>query len=213
MDVGLGLVIVVIVGLGVVALLRHQERAKRARSLRRVGFALTAVVAGLFGLFLIGETLSDPGGLKGIGLVALWAVPLGLLCLLAWFRPAVAAWALVPLVAAMTSLSIWFAADSGAWRAFENRHGPIRAVLLFALALALALWGLRRTAAAGVMLLVIGIVPITLSSIGHDGMVSLGAVSSAPLITGLCYLASAAEARRSTPPRPDAPACQPPTAA
>ncbi|MDA8295366.1 MAG: hypothetical protein M0004_02050 [Actinomycetota bacterium] len=210
MELGVGLVIVVAV-LVVLTLVRHHEYAQRARLFRRIGFALTAVVAGLFGSFLVGETLSDPGGWKAIGLLALWGVPLGVLCLLVWFRPAVAPWALVPLVVAMTSLSIWFAVDPGAWRAFENRNGPVRAVGLFALALALALWGLHRTLAAGVLLVVIGVVPIALSSIGHDGMASLAAASAAPVITGLCYLASAAAQHR--PPRANAPPSAHPKAA
>ncbi len=213
MDLIVGPLIVLIALVGLVVLLRRHGGARFARFLRRVGFALTVLFGGVFGLFLIGDTLSDPGGWKGVGLVALWLIPLSALCLLAWFRPGAARFVFAPLVGAMASISIWFAVAPDAWRAFENRNGPIRAVFLFALALALALWGLRMTLTAGVMLLVLGIVPIAVSSLGHGGMVSLAAASSAPVITGLCYLASTYEARRRTPPAAGAPPSEHPQAA
>jgi hypothetical protein len=31
-------------------------------------------------------------------------------------------------------MSIWFAVNPQAWRSFEDRHGPIRAVITFVLA-------------------------------------------------------------------------------
>jgi len=35
-------------------------------------------------------------------------------------------------------VSVWFALDPEAWRSFEDRHGPIRAVLNFVLVAAIA---------------------------------------------------------------------------
>lgn len=199
MDMFVGLVVVVLVVLGVAYFARHREPTVRARFLRRAGFGLMALFGGFFGLFLVGETLSDPGGWKGVGLVALWAVPLALMCLLAWFRPDTAGWVFAPLVAVVVGLSISFAVDPSGWRSFENQHGPVRAVIVFALAAALALWGLRRTLQAGVLLLVVGMVPMVISSTGHDGMASLAVAGSPPLMAGLLYVASVYVDRRQPP--------------
>lgn len=193
---------VVLVLLAILFLARHRERTARARFLRHAGFGVTALFGSLFGLFLVGETLSDPGGWIGVGLVALWAVPLTLVCVLAWLRPDAAGLLFAPLVAGVIALSAWFAVDSSGWRSFENHHGPVRAVTVFALAVALALWGLRRNTQmrAGAMLLVVGIVPIVLSSVAHDGMASLAAACSAPVITGVLYVAAGLLDRRPSPP-------------
>ena len=183
MDVGMGLIVVVLVVLAVAFFARHREPDLRARFLRRTGFGLMALFGGFFGLFLVGDTLSDPGGWKGVELVALWAVPLAVVCLLAWFRPDAAGWVFTPLVAVMVGLSIWSAADPNGWRSVENHNGPVQAVIVFALATALALWGLRRTLQATVMLLVVGVVPVVISTTGQNGLASLAAASSAPVIT------------------------------
>lgn len=199
MAVGVVLIIVVLVVVVVGYFARHQAPPLRARFLRRVGFAVMVLFGGFFGLFLIGETLSDPGGWKGIGLVALWAVPLAIVCLLAWLRPDAAGWLFAFLTAAVIGLSIWSAVDPTGWRSLENHSGPIRAVAVFTLAAALAVWGLRRTAQAGVMLVVIGVLPVLISSTVHNGMASLAAASSAPVVTGLLYLASVYVDRRQPP--------------
>lgn len=212
MDLGGGLIVVVVVVLAVVYFARHRDDTLRARFLRRAGFGLMVLFGGFFALFLVGESLSDPGGWKGAGLVALWAVPLALVCLLAWFRSGTAGWVFAPLVAVSVGLSIWFAVDPSGWRSFEDHNGPVRTVIVFALAAALALWGLRRTMQAGVLLLLVGVLPIVISSIGHDGMASLAAASSAPVITGLLYVASACLDRRRPPPLADSPSEHPRTA-
>jgi hypothetical protein len=69
------------------------------------------------------------------------------------------------------------------------------------LAAAVALLGLRRTVAAGVLLLILGVVPVVVSSLGSQlGFASLAVVSSAPFVAGVLYLCSAALAGRSAPP-------------
>lgn len=204
MDVGGALVgalvLVVLLVLVVVYFARHREAAFRVRFLRRAGFGLMALFTGVFGLFLVGETLSDPGGWEGVGIVGLSIVPLALLCFLAWFRSKAAGWVFTAMVAAVVAMSVSFAIDPSGWRAFENEHGPVRAVVVFVLAAALALWGLRRTARAAVMLLVVGILPILITGVGRGGFASLAAASFAPVVAGLLYLASAHLDRRHMPP-------------
>jgi hypothetical protein len=160
-----------------------------------------------FGLFIVGETVMDPGGWLAAGLIAAWAVPLLALAAIAWYRPS---WA--PAV---------HRADCGrgrrqrvvrggarAWRSFEDAHGPVRTIASFALAAPVALLGWKRPAAAGVLLLgVIGVVPVVLSAIGLGARglgvasTSLGVVSSPVVITGMLYLLAAAVSRHAAPPQ------------
>jgi hypothetical protein len=193
-------VVVVIVILAVVLLVRQPDPLKRARVLKRAGFGVTAFFTAFFGLFVVGETFTDPGGWRALGLVAAWAAPLAVLVALALYRPDWATRLLAVLTAAVVGVSIWFAVSPEAWRAFEDRNGPIRAIISFVLAAAVALLGLKRTGVAGLMLLVLGVVPVVSSLGSHLGSASLTVVSSAPFITGVLYLWSAALAGRSAPP-------------
>lgn len=193
------LVLSVVTALVAVGFKRHPEPAERARFLRRLGFDVMAVCSTFAGLFIVGETLSDPGGWEGVGLLALWVVPLVAVAAVGWFLPAVAAKLFPALVAVVVGLSVWFAIDPDAWRSFEDGNGPVRAIATFALASALGLYGLRRTGAAGVMLLVVGLVPVALGSFGGGGMSSLAAASTAPVLTGVLYVWST---RSNPPPAP-----------
>jgi len=194
-------ILVVIVAVAVALVVRQQDPVQRARILRRAGVGVEAFVTELFGLFVAGETVTDPGGGKGVGLVAAWALPLVGLAAVAWYRPDWAARLFAVLVAAVIGVSVWFAVDPAGWRVFEDRHGPIRAIISFVLAAAVALLGVKRTAVAGVLLLVLGVVPVMVSSLGSQlGFASLAVVSSAPVIAGVLYLWSAVLAGRSVPP-------------
>ncbi|MDA8080397.1 MAG: hypothetical protein M0Z96_02110 [Actinomycetota bacterium] len=171
---------------------RHRDSLGRARFLRQVGFAVTAVFGGFFGLLLAGETISDPGGLESVGLIAAWAIPLTVLLLLTWRRQIWAGRVLFFLVCLYVAINLWFRADSSSWRALENNVGPVRAIYLFVLGTALAAYGLRRTLPAGLMLLVAGIAPTALAYQSRPGFSSLALAGAAPLITGALYLTSAA---------------------
>jgi hypothetical protein len=194
-------IIVIIVILAVVFLARQSDPQKRARILKRAGFGVMAFITAFFGLFAVGETFTDPGGWVALGLVVAWAVPLAALAGVAWYRPDGATRLFAVLIAAVIGASVWFAVDPQGWRAFEDRHGPIRAILTFVLAAAVAVLGVQRTAVAGLLLLVVGVVPVVVSSLGSQlGLASLAVVSSAPLIAGVLYLWSAALAGHSAPP-------------
>jgi hypothetical protein len=180
---------------------RQPDPAKRAVLLRRAGFGLMALSTFFFGAFVIGDTFTDPGGWKAAGLVAAWAVPLAGLAALSWFRPGWAVYALAVLSAAVIGASIWFAVSPEAWRSFEDRHGPIRAVLIFVLMAAIAVLGLKRTSVAGILLLAVGVIPVMVSSLGSFlGFASLSVVSAAPVIAGILYLVSAHMAEPPAPP-------------
>lgn len=129
-------------------------------------------------------------------------VPLAGLTALSRFRPGWATYVFAVLTAAVIGVSIWFALDPQAWRSFENQHGPIRAVITFILAAAMAVLGLKRTAVGGVLLLAVGLIPVAVSSLGNFlGFASLSIVSAVPAIAGILYLISAQLAgRQSAPP-------------
>ena len=157
-----------------------------ARFLKWAGFTVMALSTLIAGIFIVGETFSDPGGWKAAGLVAAWAVPLAVLAALAWYRPGWAGPVFAVLTAVVIGVSIWFAVS-------PRGKGPTDAILTFALAAAIAVLGLKRTGVAGVLLLITGIVPFAVSSLvrGHGGFGSLAAVSFAPIVAGTLYLLSA----------------------
>ena len=191
-------VVVIVVLAGVVGALlaaayrRHPDARGRARALRRIvlGFMGVFVVGGAF--FIAGETFADPGGWKGAGLVALWLVPAVALSLWAWFRPDPAGDALEVLVVLTVGLAVWYALDAGSWRSFENAHGPIRAVALFALAAPLTLLGYHRPKRGGILLLGASVLPVVLAGLasGGLGMTSLGAIAGPAFVAGVLDLVS-----------------------
>ena len=207
------LIVGVLVTIAVYFFARRGNPVRRARILRRTGFTLMVLNVAFFGTFLTGDTLSDPGGWKAIGLIAIWLIPLVALGLLAWFYPDRTGWLLAAVVAAVVGLSIWFAIDPAAWRAVENRNGPIRAVIVFVVSATLALWGLRRTMQAGVLLVIVGFLPILLSSFGRGGMASLAVAGTVPFLTGVLYVAAGYLDRRQPPPAEVVPPQNPKVAA
>jgi hypothetical protein len=177
--------------MGIVSL-RQPDRLFRARALVWTAAAIMAAFTVLAGMFISGYALADPGGTEGLMLIVSWALPMAALAVLAWLRPAWAAPALTVLTALLIAAGIWFAVDSASWRAFENANGPVRAVAVLILAFPAAVLGLKRTPAAGWLLLGLGVGPIAFSALGSlAGVVALSAISVVPLITGLLYLMAA----------------------
>ena len=162
-----------------------------SKGLRRVGLGFACLFGCFAWLFIAGEAMSDPGGLVGVRLVALWTVPLGGLVVFAWYRPGPATAVLEFLTAAVVVLAVWFALDPGGWRSFENGHGPVRAIGVFVLMLPLALLGWRRPRIAGWMLVIVGLVPVLAVSVaGGGGINSTMAVGTPAAIDGIIYLLS-----------------------
>lgn len=182
--------ILVAIVLVVVSYLRHRDAESRAGSLRRSGLGLMLVYVAFGSLFIIGETFNDPGGWAAVGWVALWLVPMASTSLFAWFRCDRAEPILIALTGVIVAVSVWYAIDSHAWRVFENNHGPVRGVAIFALGAALAAFGYRRPRRGGILLLVAGAIPIFVSTLasGGFGMSSLGALAAPAIITGVLYL-------------------------
>lgn len=167
-----------------------------ASFLKWAGFAVMALSTCTAAIFIIGETFTDPGGWNAAGLVAAWAVPLVVLAALAWFRPGWAVPVCAVLTGALIGAAIWFVVS-------PRGKGPTDAILTFATAAVIAVLGLKRTGAAGVLLLIVGAAPFAIFSLGTGHSTSLAAVSVAPIISGILYLLSATiKGARAAPPAP-----------
>ncbi len=159
-----------------------------------VGVALAYVVVG--GMFIVGETFTDPGGWDAVGLVAVWLVPLLGLGWLALWRPHVAAASLAAITGAVVVVSIAAAVLGHRWSAFEDHHGPVRAIVVFALCGVLAAFGYRRPTAGGILLLIGSVVPAVLSAVTRGpGTAALPIVALPGVVVGVLYLLSARRAR------------------
>lgn len=203
---------IVLVGIAVViVMLRQPDRGLRARGIARVAASSMGVFAIVFGTFVAGETFMVAGRASAPWLVLAWLAPMILLSAFAWVRPAWATPVLVVLTAVIALAAAWFVLAPNAWRAFENDIGPIRALAMFALGVALVTLGLRVPGVAGWMLLALGIVPVAVSSFGSlADSSSLAVVSFMPVITGLLFVASDRMSRHAV--RESAPAGQVPRA-
>ena len=138
--------------------------------LQIVALSLMGAIGLFMGMFIIGETLTDPGGWRGIGLVALWLVPLVVVAAFAWLRPRWAQWLLGTLTAVVVGLLVWSAVAPQTWRDFENNNGPILAIAVFALAIPLTVLGWHRPLPAGSMLLLLGLTaPLALVFVAATG--------------------------------------------
>ena len=209
---GFALLVPIVIGLALAGVVigyfvRHPDPGRRARFLQLTGFWLVAGVTGFFGLFVVGETASDPGGWTAVWLIAACVVPLAVCCLLAWRRPDAGTWLLAVLTAALLAVDVWVAISPGALRDFEDRTGPVQAVAIFAVAAAVAVLGLRRTRVAGIMLVLLGAGAWVSGIGGVGGGAALAIVGGPLLLGGVLYLVSAAVAERSRPvgPPPDRP--------
>jgi hypothetical protein len=195
------LVALAIAGAVVLVLARLRSTADRARFLRRAGLVLMAMFTVVGAVWIAAEAFADPGGWRAAGLVAMWLVPLVVLLAISWYRVTWATVLLGALTAGVVGLSVWFAVDPEAWRAFESNNGPVRAISSFVLAAPIALLGWRRPLPAGVLLVVLGVVPVALSAAGtFSGLGSLAVVSLPPVLTGILYLLAETVARRVSAP-------------
>ncbi|MFI7063634.1 hypothetical protein ACIBL3_21800 [Kribbella sp. NPDC050124] len=110
---------------------------------------------GLFGaLFVAGETFDDPGGGAAVVLTASWLIPLTGLSVFALLRPGPAG----AVLTAVTAMTAGFTlADSAVGLIPRDDRGPVAAIAVFALGVALAFLGLHRATLAGVLMIIAGL--------------------------------------------------------
>jgi hypothetical protein len=128
-----------------------------------VAFTLMALFGLLGAAFVIGEVFTDPGGWTAVWLSALWVVPLVGLSVLALFRPEAAARVFVPLTGAVALFTLL---DSLVGIIPRDDWGPVAAIVVFALGVALAFLGLRHALLAGTLMVVAAVTQLVATMAG-----------------------------------------------
>lgn len=161
--------------------------------LKNLGFWLTALAMALAFVFVVGETLDDPGGWAAVGYIAAWAAPLAVLVWLAVRRPGWADPLLLGALVLPVGLALWSAAHVESWRDFQDDVGPVGAVLVMVLGLALAVLGRDpdHTRRAGWAMAGLALAPPAIMAVSAGmAMMSTVVVSVPVLVTGVLYLAA-----------------------
>lgn len=137
--------------------------------LRNVAFGWLAFVGLVGGLFVIGETFDDPGGWAAAGLVALWLVPFAALAVLALVSVDRAE----PVFLVCTlAVALFTIADSVFGVVPRDSWGPVAAIVVFILGVAVAFLGLHRATLGGALLLILAgaqLVAALAEGIGEEG--------------------------------------------
>lgn len=181
----------------------HRDDTQRAA--RGAALVLAGTYAVFFAMFAVGEAFADPGGWVAAGGTAAWLVPMVILAMAAWYRPGWAGGALRVLLLGLVAIYVWSGATPEAWTAFEAEHGPVRALVGFGLAGPMAVLGWKRPREAGVMLLVLPLLPTALAllnvarGLGAQGW-PIALVTVPAAIIGLLYLLAEVRGRVHHPP-------------
>lgn len=134
-----------------------------AKVLKYAAFTLLVFFGVVGGLFIAGYAFEDLSTWAAIGSTAAWMVPILVLVAVArWWRdwaPAVFV-TLTALVAGLTIL------DSAFGFVDRDAVGPVAAIGVFSLGVALAFLGLYRTALAGLLLVVLGGAQLAATALG-----------------------------------------------
>ncbi len=169
--------------------------------LRNTGFVLIVLFGVVGALMVAGYAFQDLSLWAAIGSTAAWLVPMVVLSVVAMRSERVAPPTFVVLTVVVGALTIL--ASSFGWVGRDGR-GPVAAIGIFALAVALGFLGLRRTALAGVLLVVLGLAQLAaavveLANAGAEGpgpglshilSSSSGVVVLPVVLVGLLYLAA-----------------------
>lgn len=131
--------------------------------LKYVAFTLMALFALLGGAFVLGETFTDPGGWTAVWVSALWVVPVLVLSMWALLRPETAGTVFVWVTA---TVALFTLADSLFDIIPRDDWGPVAAIVVFALGVALAFLGLRRALLAGTLMMTAGVTQLVATVAG-----------------------------------------------
>ena len=134
-----------------------------ATILRRTAFTFMMAFGLLGTLFAAGYALDDPGGLTGLGMTAAWVLPMLVLAGLALLRPETGG----PVLTFATVLVLGFTVvDSLAGIVPRDDVGPVAAITVLALTVALAALGLHRAKLAGVLMVTVALVQLGATVLG-----------------------------------------------
>jgi hypothetical protein len=169
--------------------------ANGGKAFRYTAFGMTVLIGVLGGMFIVGETLTDPGDSTGALVSALWVLPTAVLAVYALIRPK-------PAVTVLTAVAFAVAAfviiDQLLDVVPRDEVGPVGAIAVFAVGVALGFLGLHRPARAGGLLLLVGaanVAGVFARMLESDGAVvrhafggSSGAAAILVLVLGLLFL-------------------------
>jgi hypothetical protein len=187
-------------------LVRYRDAAARTSGFRRAGLWWTVAFGIFASLFVAGETVDDPGGWEAVGLIVAWAVPMVVLSVLALWRPRVALQVLAAAILVGLVLAGW-----GSIGHASGREGPVGPIALFAASVAVGLLGRHLLLPAGLLLLVVGVLPGVFEVLGssapwrHALTGSTGAATLPALVPAVLYLCGAWFERRAAPPPTSSP--------
>ena len=160
-----------------------------------VGFAIAGGFVALAVVIVVGSALADPGGWTGFGVAAATLVPVLLLSSWSLLRPGQAAAALAVVALAPVGFGVWTLLDYDASWSWENDNGPLGLILTLAVAGPAVVLGLVRPRPAGVLLLVVSILPGVLAVVGAGFAgsslfepFSVALVTAPIVVGGLLYL-------------------------
>ena len=114
----------------------------------------------LAGLFIVGETLDDPGGSQAVWLIASWLIPLVIGVVFAWRNPASTKFVFLGLTVLVVVVSFSQIFAKTQWRNWESDNGPILGIATLVVCICLAVWARKNANAAGLLMLVCGLAPI-----------------------------------------------------
>jgi len=141
--------------------------ARTAKVLRYVAFTLVVLFAVGGGMFVAGETFTDPGGWRAVAMTASWAVPVIALSVFAVRRPAAAG----PVLVGVTAIAVLFTlADSAFGIVPRDAWGPVAAVVVFVVVVALGFLGMHRAELAGLLMVLVGAAQLVATLIARGGV-------------------------------------------
>lgn len=174
----------------------HDERDARVLFLKQTAVTLVVIPTCVFAFFLVGETMTDPGGVKGVVLIFAWTLPAAVVAAATWTWPRSGAYVVLVLMLGVLLMDLCYAIDAGRWRAFEDNHGPVVAVANFVIVAIAGFLGWRRPGIGGSMMLTASIVAIMLAGFVDELIPTAFAATVVGLVPGALLMAAAVLGRQ-----------------
>lgn len=175
---------------------RHADPNVRALLLKQLGVVVVSIPSGVFAFFIVGETLTDPGGIKGVALIVACALPVVALAAISWTWPDRAVPLIGSLMAGVVVMDTWYAVDPNGWRSFEDRNGPVSAVVGFVIVAGAVVLAWKRPAIGGVLMSGVAVVALALAALVHDLVPTALASAVVGLVPGVLFIGSASLERK-----------------
>jgi hypothetical protein len=134
-------------------------------------------------LFVIGEILDDPGGSQAALFVIAFVVPLALLVFLVLKKVTFIKPLMLIITGATTLFGVVTAIMPRQWESYRFTNGPVLAIAVLVITIAMALWARYEARLAGLLMMAITLLPLIAESLGQ-GRVHIGGSSFALMFPG-----------------------------